>query len=47
MAPKEVHVLLETHDSHSAGRKMAAFCRLLDAEIPGHNAKVIGIPQSR
>jgi sugar phosphate isomerase/epimerase len=40
-APKDVHVLLETHDSHSAGSRMAAFCRLLDAEVPGHNAKVI------
>jgi sugar phosphate isomerase/epimerase len=40
-APKDVHVFLETHDSHSAGSRMAALCRLLDAEAPGHNAKVI------
>ncbi len=40
-APKDVHILLETHDSHSAGRKMAAFCSLLDTDVPGHNAKVI------
>jgi sugar phosphate isomerase/epimerase len=40
-APKDVHVLLETHDSHSAGSRMAAFCELLDAEVPDHNAKVI------
>ena len=40
-APKDVHVLLETHDSHSAGRRMAAFCALLDQEVPDHNAKVI------
>ncbi|TDU89829.1 sugar phosphate isomerase/epimerase [Kribbella voronezhensis] len=40
-APKDVHIFLETHDSHSAGRRMAALCALLDAESPGHNAKVI------
>jgi sugar phosphate isomerase/epimerase len=40
-APTDVHIFLETHDSHSAGRKMAALCALLDAEVPGHNAKVI------
>ncbi|GAA3569317.1 sugar phosphate isomerase/epimerase [Kribbella ginsengisoli] len=40
-APKDSRILLETHDSHSAGRKMARLCRLLDAEAPGHNAKVI------
>jgi sugar phosphate isomerase/epimerase len=40
-APRDVHILLETHDSHSAGRKMAAFCTLLDTDVPGHNAKVI------
>ncbi|MEV8377435.1 sugar phosphate isomerase/epimerase family protein [Kribbella sp. NPDC056861] len=40
-ASKDSRILLETHDSHSAGAKMAALCRLLDAEAPGHNAKVI------
>lgn len=40
-APSDVHILLETHDSHSAGQKMAAFCTLLDTNVPGHNAKVI------
>ena len=40
-APRDVHILLETHDSHSAGRKMAALCTLLDTDVPGHNAKVV------
>jgi sugar phosphate isomerase/epimerase len=40
-APKDVHVLLETHDSHSSGKSVATFCDLLDREVPGHNAKVI------
>jgi len=40
-APREVAILLETHDSHSSGRKMAVLCGLLDAEVPRHNAKVI------
>jgi sugar phosphate isomerase/epimerase len=40
-ASKDSRILLETHDSHSAGAKMAALCQLLDAEAPGHNAKVI------
>ncbi len=40
-APKDVHILLETHDSHSAGRRMAAFCALLDTDVPEHNAKVV------
>ena len=40
-APKDVHILLETHDSHSAGARMAAFCRFLDRDILDHNAKVI------
>jgi sugar phosphate isomerase/epimerase len=40
-ASKDVHIFLETHDSHSAGRKMAALCQLLDTEAPGHNTKVI------
>ena len=40
-APRDVHILLETHDSHSAGRQVAALCALLDADVPGHNVKVI------
>ncbi|WBQ05460.1 sugar phosphate isomerase/epimerase family protein [Kribbella sp. CA-293567] len=40
-APKDSCILLETHDSHSAGAKMASLCRLLDAEAPGHNVKVL------
>jgi sugar phosphate isomerase/epimerase len=40
-APRDVHILLETHDSHSAGRRMAALCTLLDTDVPGHNAKVV------
>jgi sugar phosphate isomerase/epimerase len=40
-APTDVRILLETHDSHSAGARMAALCKLLDAEAPAHNAKVI------
>jgi sugar phosphate isomerase/epimerase len=40
-APRDVHILLETHDSHSAGRKMAALCSLLDTDVPGHNTKVV------
>jgi sugar phosphate isomerase/epimerase len=40
-AATDVRILLETHDSHSAGARMAAFCHLLDRDIPGHNAKVI------
>lgn len=40
-ASTDVRILLETHDSHSAGAKMAALCKLLDSEAPGHNAKVI------
>jgi sugar phosphate isomerase/epimerase len=40
-APRDVHILLETHDSHSAGRRMAAFLTLLDTDVPGHNTKVI------
>ncbi|MEU4390980.1 sugar phosphate isomerase/epimerase family protein [Kribbella sp. NPDC023855] len=40
-APTDARILLETHDSHSAGAKMAALCRHLDAEVPHHNAKVI------
>ncbi|MFI6830995.1 sugar phosphate isomerase/epimerase family protein [Kribbella sp. NPDC050241] len=40
-APRDSQILLETHDSHSAGRKMAALCTLLDTDVPGHNVKVI------
>ncbi|WP_328331555.1 sugar phosphate isomerase/epimerase [Kribbella sp. NBC_00382] len=40
-APKDSRILLETHDSHSAGQKMAQLCRLLDAEAPSHNVKVL------
>ncbi|MFI7059965.1 sugar phosphate isomerase/epimerase family protein [Kribbella sp. NPDC050124] len=40
-APTDSQILLETHDSHSAGRKMAALLTRLDTDVPGHNAKVI------
>lgn len=40
-APRDARILLETHDSHSAGRQVAAFCALLDSDVPGHNVKVI------
>ncbi|MGW6283142.1 sugar phosphate isomerase/epimerase family protein [Kribbella sp. NPDC055071] len=40
-ASREVPILLETHDSHSTGRQVAAFCALLDSDVPGHNVKVI------
>lgn len=40
-APRDAQILLETHDSHSAGRQVAAFCTLLDSDVPGHNVKVI------
>ncbi|WP_433164009.1 sugar phosphate isomerase/epimerase family protein [Kribbella sp. CA-247076] len=40
-APTDSRILLETHDSHSAGRKMAALCTLLDSDVPGHNVRVI------
>jgi sugar phosphate isomerase/epimerase len=40
-APRDVHILLETHDSHSAGRRMAALCALLDTNVPDHNVKVV------
>jgi sugar phosphate isomerase/epimerase len=40
-AATDVRILLETHDSHSAGVRMAALCKLLDAEAPGHNTKVL------
>jgi sugar phosphate isomerase/epimerase len=40
-APRDAQILLETHDSHSAGRKMAALLTLLDNDVPAHNVKVI------
>ncbi|TWD80625.1 sugar phosphate isomerase/epimerase [Kribbella amoyensis] len=40
-APKDARILLETHDTHSSGASIAAFCELLDREVPNHNAKVI------
>ncbi|MFK4083374.1 sugar phosphate isomerase/epimerase family protein [Kribbella sp. NPDC020789] len=40
-APKESRILLETHDSHSAGRKMAALLALIDSNVAGHNTRVI------
>ncbi|TDC29611.1 sugar phosphate isomerase/epimerase [Kribbella albertanoniae] len=40
-APKESRILLETHDSHSAGRKMAALLSLIDSNVAGHNVQVI------
>jgi len=38
---RDVPILLETHDSHSTARQVAAFCALLDADVPGHNVKAI------
>ena len=40
-APRDVPILLETHDSHSTARQVAAFCALLDNDVPGHNVKAI------
>lgn len=40
-ASKVAAIFLETHDTHSQGRRMAAFCQVLDEEVPGHQAKVI------
>ena len=36
-----VSVLIETHDSHSVGARLSAFCGLLDEEQPGHRCGVI------
>jgi len=36
-----VSVLVETHDTHSLGTKISAFCALLDAELPGYRCGVI------
>src|SRR5882672_5571639 len=40
-ASRDVPILLETHDSHSTARQVAAFCALLDTDVPGHNVKAI------
>ncbi|WP_327638944.1 sugar phosphate isomerase/epimerase [Kribbella sp. NBC_00482] len=40
-APKDVPILLETHDSHSTARQVAALCALLDTDVPGHNVKAL------
>jgi sugar phosphate isomerase/epimerase len=40
-APREVPILLETHDSHSTARQVAAFCALLDTDVPGHQVKAL------
>lgn len=40
-AQRGVSVLIETHDSHSLGSRMLAFCASLDAELPGHRCGVI------
>jgi len=34
-------VLVETHDSHSTGRRMASFFRAVDAACPGHPFRII------
>ena len=36
-----VRVLVETHDSHSLGERVARFMALLDAELPGHGCGVV------
>lgn len=40
-AAKDVPILLETHDSHSTARQVAALCALLDNDVPGHNVKAL------
>ncbi|MEU8226032.1 TIM barrel protein [Kribbella sp. NPDC048915] len=40
-APRDVPILLETHDSHSTARQVAAFCSVLDTDVPDHNVKAI------
>jgi len=40
-APRDVPILLETHDSHSTARQVAAFCAVLDTDVPGHTVKAI------
>ncbi|MDX2968917.1 TIM barrel protein [Kribbella solani] len=39
--PKDVPILLETHDSHSTARQVAAFCAVLDTDAPGHPVKAL------
>ncbi|MEU4196711.1 sugar phosphate isomerase/epimerase family protein [Kribbella sp. NPDC026611] len=40
-APRDVPILLETHDSHSTARQVAAFLALLDSDVPGHNVRAL------
>lgn len=40
-APRDVPILLETHDSHSTARQVAAFLTLLDTDVPGHQVKAL------
>jgi sugar phosphate isomerase/epimerase len=40
-APREVPILLETHDSHSTARQVGAFLALLDTDVPGHQVKAL------
>ncbi|GAA0574702.1 sugar phosphate isomerase/epimerase [Kribbella sandramycini] len=40
-AAKTSRILLETHDSHSAGAKMAALLTLIDNSVSDHNVRVI------
>jgi sugar phosphate isomerase/epimerase len=40
-APREVPILLETHDSHSTARQVGAFLALLDTDAPGHQVKAL------
>jgi sugar phosphate isomerase/epimerase len=41
VAGSDIPVLIETHDSHSSARRLAAFMRAADAAIPGHPARVL------
>ncbi|GAA1109132.1 sugar phosphate isomerase/epimerase [Kribbella jejuensis] len=40
-APRDVPILLETHDSHSTARQVAAFLTLLDSDVPGHQVRAL------
>ena len=40
-AQLDVSVLIETHDTHSLGTRLFAFCAFLDVELPGHRCGVI------
>jgi sugar phosphate isomerase/epimerase len=40
-APRDVPILLETHDSHSTARQVAAFLSVLDTDVPGHNVRAL------